>query len=86
MVTTKREQSKVSVNYPSSEENSVFREVSLYQNLFNFNLIVKGLNPGVINLIVTQVSGVGGGRLFEAGDLLFFSAFGMGAYSSWVLI
>ena len=31
--------------------------------------------------------GVGwGGRLFEAGRLLTFSAFGMGAYSRWALI
>ena len=30
--------------------------------------------------------GVGGGRLFEAGRLLTFSAFRMGAYSSWALI
>ena len=28
----------------------------------------------------------GGGRLFEAGRLLTFSAFRMGAYSRWVLI
>ena len=28
----------------------------------------------------------GGGRLFEAGHLLTFSAFWMGAYSRWVLI
>ena len=28
----------------------------------------------------------GGGRLFEAGGLLIFSAFRMGAYSSWALI
>ena len=46
----------------------------------------------------TQVGGVGvsaylsligrsrGGRLFEAGHLLTFSAFRMGAYSRWVLI
>ena len=27
-----------------------------------------------------------GGRLFEAGRLLTFSAFGMGAYSRWALI
>ena len=27
-----------------------------------------------------------GGRLFEAGCLLTFSAFGMGAYSRWALI
>ena len=28
----------------------------------------------------------GGGRSFEAGRLLTFSAFGMGAYSRWALI
>ena len=28
----------------------------------------------------------GGGRLFEAGRLLTFSAFRMGAYSRWALI
>ena len=28
----------------------------------------------------------GGGRLFEAGHLLTFSAFRMGAYSRWALI
>ena len=80
MVTTKREQSKVSVNYPSSEENSVFREVSLYSNLFNFNLIVKGLNPGVINLIVTQVGGVRVGAYLRLGAYYFFLSLG------WVLI
>ena len=30
--------------------------------------------------------GGGGGRLFEAGRLLTFSAFRMGAYSRWALI
>ena len=30
--------------------------------------------------------GGGGGRLFEAGRLLTFSAFSMGAYSRWALI
>ena len=44
--------------------------------LFNFNFI----------LTVTQVGGGGGGRLFEAGRLLTFSAFRMGAYSRWALI
>ena len=29
---------------------------------------------------------MGGGRLFEAGRLLTFSAFRMGAYSRWALI
>ena len=32
------------------------------------------------------MSGGGGGRLFEAGRLLTFSAFRMGAYSRWALI
>ena len=32
------------------------------------------------------MGGGGGGRLFEAGRLLTFSAFRMGAYSRWVLI
>ena len=32
------------------------------------------------------MGGVGGGRLFEGGRLLTFSAFGMGAYSRWALI
>ena len=32
------------------------------------------------------MGGGGGGRLFEAGRLLTFSAFRMGAYSSWALI
>ena len=32
------------------------------------------------------MAGGGGGRLFEAGHLLTFSAFRMGAYSRWALI
>ena len=32
------------------------------------------------------MGGGGGGRLFEAGRLLTFSAFRMGAYSRWALI
>ena len=32
------------------------------------------------------MGGVGGGRLFEGGRLLTFSAFGMGASSRWALI
>ena len=32
------------------------------------------------------MGGGGGGRLFEAGRLLTFSAFRMGAYSKWALI
>ena len=57
--------------------------------VFNFNF----------NLIVNQVDGVGvgaylsligrgrvGGRLFEAGCLLTFSAFRIGLYSRWALI
>ena len=32
------------------------------------------------------MGGVGGGRLFEGGRLLTFSAFRMGAYSRWALI
>ena len=32
------------------------------------------------------MGGGGGGRLFEAGRLLSFSAFRMGAYSRWALI
>ena len=32
------------------------------------------------------VGGKWGGRLFEAGRLLIFSAFRMGAYSRWALI
>ena len=57
------------------EENSTFGEVS-YQYLFNFNF--------TCNL---SLSGRGrGGRLFEAGRLLTFSAFRMGAYSRWALV
>ena len=41
-----------------------------YYYLFNFN----------------EWEGDGGGRLFEAGCLLTFSAFTMGAYSMWALI
>ena len=33
-----------------------------------------------------EVGGKWGGRLFEAGRLLTFSAFRMGAYSRWALI
>ena len=33
-----------------------------------------------------ELGGGGGGRLFEAGRLLSFSAFRMGAYSRWALI
>ena len=32
------------------------------------------------------MEGEGGGRLFEAGRLLTFSAFRMGVYSRWALI
>ena len=32
------------------------------------------------------MGGVGGGRLFEGGRLLTFSAFRMGAYPRWALI
>ena len=35
---------------------------------------------------LSLLGGVGGGRLFEGGRLLTFSAFGMGAYSRWALI
>ena len=37
-------------------------------------------------LIWVWLGGGGGGRLFEAGRLLTFSAFRMGAYSRWALI
>ena len=37
-------------------------------------------------LIWVWLGGRGGGRLFEAGRLLTFSAFRMGAYSRWALI
>ena len=41
----------------------------------------------LLSLIGVLWEGVGwGGRLFEAGRLLTFSAFGMGAYSRWALI
>ena len=33
-----------------------------------------------------EVGGKWGGRLFQAGRLLTFSAFRMGAYSTWALI
>ena len=35
---------------------------------------------------LSLLGGVGGGRLFEGGRLLTFSAFGMGVYSRWALI
>ena len=35
---------------------------------------------------LSLIGRVGGGRLFEGGRLLTFSAFGMGAYSRWALI
>ena len=45
---------------------------------------------GSLLLVLIQflggVRGKGGGRLFEAGRLLTFSAFRMGAYSRWALI
>ena len=57
------------------EENSTFGEVSYYY-LFNFNFTCN-----------SSLSGRGrGGRLFEAGRLLTFSAFRMGAYSRWALV
>ena len=37
-------------------------------------------------LLEFEWKGEGGGRLFEAGRLLTFSAFRMGGYSSWALI
>ena len=37
-------------------------------------------------LSLIRGGGGGGGRLFEAGRLLTFSAFRMGAYSRWALI
>ena len=48
----------------------------------------QGLREGLLlSLIGVLWEGVGwGGRLFEAGRLLTFSAFSMGAYSRWVLI
>ena len=64
-------QSKVSVKY--SEENSVSGEVS-YQHVFIFFRLGGERGWG------------GGGRLFKAGRLLFFSAFRMGAYLRWALI
>ena len=48
----------------------------------------QGLREGLLlSLIGVLWEGVGwGGRLFETGRLLTFSAFRMGAYSRWVLI
>ena len=54
--------------------------------------MVGGRGAGVaqvgacLSLSGTGGGGVGGGCLFEAGRLLTFSAFRMGAYSRWVLI
>ena len=74
MVITKQED----VN--SSEENDVFGEVS-----------ERGKRVGWGGRLFEfewegRWGGVGRGHLFEAGRLLSFSAFRMGAYSRWALI
>ena len=66
------------------EENSVFGEVSL---ISTYSIFWGGV--GVVAYLRLSGSGreVGwGGRLFEAGRLLTFSVFRMGAYSRWALI
>ena len=70
MLITKSEDATKKVSVKYSEENSVSGRVSYYL-LLEFFLW----------------EGVGwGGRLFEAGCLLTFPAFRMGAYSRWALI
>ena len=41
---------------------------------------------GGVSAYLSLLGGVGGGRLFEGGRLLTFSAFRMGAYPRWALI
>ena len=70
MLITKSEDATKKVSVKYSEENSVFGRVSYYLLLEFFFM-----------------GGVGwGGRLFEAGCLLTFSASRMGAYSRWAPI
>ena len=50
---------------------------------------MRGTGKGVGAYLSLSLSGTAagwGGRLFEAGRLLNFSAFRMGAYSRWALI
>ena len=54
-------------------------------------VLIQFLGGGVVVVAYLSLSGSGrkvgwGGRLFEAGRLLTFSAFRMGAYSRWALI
>ena len=66
MLITKSEDATKKVSVKYSEENSVFGRVSYYICLLEF--LWEGLGWG--------------GRLFEAGRLLTFSAFSIGAYSN----
>ena len=62
------------------------REVSLC-SLVNFNLFVTKVNTPLVHFNFFFFGGGGGGRrLFEAGHLLTFSTFRLGAYSRWALI
>ena len=69
-----------------SEENSVFGRslslISTYSISISISLSLKwvGLEVGAYLCLIGRERGVvWGGRLFEAGRLLTFSAFGMGA-------
>ena len=76
---TKREEVTKQVSVKYSEENSVLWEVS-YLNVFTQ---VGGVG---VNAYLSLIEKGRGGRLFEAGRLLTFSTFRMGAYSRWALI
>ena len=65
------------------------RKLCLWGSLFLVFIDFLGGRVGVVDYLSLSRSGreVGwGGRLFEAGHLLTFSAFRMGAYSRWALI
>ena len=65
------------------------RKLCLWGSLFLVFIHFLGGRVGVVDYLSLSRSGreVGwGGRLFEAGHLLTFSAFRMGAYSRWALI
>ena len=67
---------------PSSGESII----STYS--ISISLLLKSISEfsGAASLMCDMVTGGGRGRLFEAGRLLTFSAFRMGAYLRWALI
>ena len=82
MVTTKRED--------VTKQGSckiLSRKLHLRESLLLVLVLIQFLGGGVGVVAYLSLSGRGvGGRLFEVGRSLTFSAFRMGAYSRWVLI